>query len=349
MESKKLVYFLLLMFFIATLLFPVFILNKIFFGAIFALMLYESNANSRISTISPIIVFLVFFFGFMMSVFGPVKIDRALSNQLMLSILVLFLIYPIQKYQIDLDRIVKVSGIILAAFTGFFFLLIVTFAGNPISTLAFNIFTDYASGSNGLRNFTEEASLSFHFGTVPFLYLPLCLFFYSYLKDKKKKNILAILFLLPAIMISSSRGLWVICVIGLFLTFFLNLKLTSKLILITIGIPVLILMASYLITNTKVFSSDEESNSAKIGHIISFIDNLNFTNFFIGDGLGAYYYSIGSGGMKAITEVTPVDMLRYFGFLLAPILYTVIVFPIKKLSSYAGENIFFMLVELEIV
>jgi hypothetical protein len=326
------------MFFIVTLLFPVFILNKIIFASIFGMMFYEMKPSNKISTISPIIVLLVFFFGFLVSIFGPVSVDRALSNQLMLSVLVLFLIYPIQKYQIDLDRIVKISGIVLVVFTGIFFLLIVTFAGNPISTLALGIFMDYASGSSGLRNFAEEASLNFAFSTVPFLYLPVCLFFYSYLKTKQKKNLIIILLFLPAIIISTSRGLWVICVLGLFLIFFLNLKLTYKLLLIGISIPIFILGVSYILANTMIFSSDEVSNNAKRLHVVSFIDNLNFMNFFIGDGLGAYYYSKGAGIMKAITEVTPVDMLRYFGFFLAPILYIFIIFPIKKLSSYTGEN-----------
>ena len=324
------------MFFISTVLFPLFILNKLFFVSAFTLIFYKIKENSTLPTLAPFIVFLVFFYGFVISFFGNVY--RPLTNQLMLSVAVLFLIYPIDKYAIEMNQIVKVSGIILTSFTYLFFFIA------PISPLAYSIFTDYGSGSSGFRGFTGEASISFHFGTVPFLFLPFCLFFYSYLKEKKKINIIAILFLTPAIFLGTSRGLWLICVLGLFFMFFLNLKLPAKLIMIGISIPIFISVATYLSNNTNAFSSDEESNSVKIGHIISFFDNLNFINFFTGDGLGAYYFSKGVGGLKANTEVTPIDMLRYFGFILTPILYTVIIFPIKKLGGYTGENKFFTVI-----
>ncbi|MFN0290508.1 hypothetical protein [Pedobacter helvus] len=330
------------MFFITTLLFPVFVLNKVFFVAIFAVMLYDLKANNKMITIAPIVVFIVFALGYLMSLFSSVAIDRAMSNQLMLSVLVLFLIYPIIKYKIDIDKVVKISGIVLIIFTGIFFLLIVTFLGNPVSSLAYDIFEKYGNGSSGLRSFSEEASLTFHFGTVPFLYLSTCLFFYSYLKNRKRLNLVAILISLPALIVSTSRGLWIICIIGMFLIFFLNLRLGAKILLVCIAIPTFLSLVSYVLVNTNIFSSEEESNDVKIGHVTSFIDNINPVNLILGDGLGAYYYSKGSGAMKSHTEVTPLDMFRYFGLILTGILYLSIIFPAKNISSYLGEKRFFV-------
>ncbi|WP_448636298.1 hypothetical protein [Pedobacter panaciterrae] len=223
-------------------------------------------------------------------------------------------------------------------------LAVVTFPGNPISNVLTFIFDNYSAGSYGLRDFSEEATLSFHIGTVPFLYLPFALFFLSYLKDKKRKNILGMLVIFPAIVASASRGLWMVSLISLIVIYFLNLRLSTKIIFVLISIPIVVSVFGYLIANTVVFSSGEESNSVKIGHITSFFDQLDWTNFFIGNGLASFYYSSGSGVMKAHTEVTPLDMLRYFGFILTPILYTAIFFPIKNLRAYIGENRFYTLI-----
>ncbi|MEJ2905645.1 hypothetical protein WAE58_24590 [Pedobacter panaciterrae] len=305
-------------------------------------MLFNLDAKNRIYTSAPIVVFCIFLFGFLLSFFGVA--DRALSNQFMVSVAVLFLIYPIHRYQIDIDRIVKRSGMWLSVFTGVFFLAVVTFPGNPISNVLTFIFDNYSAGSYGLRDFSEEATLSFHIGTVPFLYLPFALFFLSYLKDKKRKNILGMLVIFPAIVASASRGLWMVSLISLIVIYFLNLRLSTKIIFVLISIPIVVSVFGYLIANTVLFSSGEESNSVKIGHITSFFDQLDWTNFFIGNGLASFYYSSGSGVMKAHTEVTPLDMLRYFGFILTPILYTAIFFPIKNLRAYIGENRFYTLI-----
>jgi len=135
-----------------------------------------------------------------------------------------------------------------------------------------------------------------------------------------------------------------VSLISLILIYFLNLKLSTKIIFVLISTPIVVSVFSYLIANTVVFSSGEESNSVKIGHITSFFDQLDWTNFFIGNGLASFYYSSGSGAMKAHTEVTPLDMLRYFGFILTPILYTAIFFPVKNLRAYIGENRFCTLI-----
>ena len=71
---------------------------------------------------------------------------------------------------------------------------------------------------------------------------------------------------------------------------------------------------------------------------------MNFFNFFLGEGLASYYYSEGSGALKAYTEVTPLDMLRYFGFILTPILYLFLLFPSKRVRAYFGENFLFFVV-----
>ena len=84
----------------------------------------------------------------------------------------MFLIYPINKYKIDVDYIVKVSGLIIAIYTGVSFLIIVTFIDSSFSSTYLNFFVEVSAGSNSLRDFVGgDGTISFHIGTVPFIYL----------------------------------------------------------------------------------------------------------------------------------------------------------------------------------
>jgi hypothetical protein len=298
----------------------------------------------RLETFSPFIVFIIFLYGFIFSFFNVV--DKDLSLQFFLSVLVLFLIYPICKYKIDIDRIAQISGLIMAFYTGLSFLIVVVFMELPFSSTYYAFFSNYSSGSNGLREFAEEGTLSFHIGTVPFMYLSFVLYVVSFVKKRTLSSFFAIIIIFTTIFISASRGLILSSLLGAGYIVFFKSKFSSKIIFLTISIPLVIISLSYLLTNTTVFDSNEGSNSVKIGHVESFFDNIDFFNFFLGNGLGAYYYSKGSQGMKAHTEITPLDMIRYFGFILTPILYLVIIMPSRKIASYLGSNALYLVLFL---
>jgi hypothetical protein len=261
-------------------------------------------------------------------------------------VLVLFLIYPIFRYKIDIDKIAKISGVVMAVFTGVSFLIIVVLMDLPISSVYYTFFSNYSSGSNGLREFSEESSLSFHIGTVPFLYLPYCLFVISYMDERKIIHLFASFVLFLTIFISASRGLILSCIMATVCIIFFKSKLSNRIIFLSVSIPVVFFTFYYLLYNTSVFDSSEESNSVKIGHYESFIDQIGFFNFFLGEGLASYYYSKGAQGMKAHTELTPIDMVRYLGFILTPLLYLVIIFPTKRVSSYLGSNFLYVILFL---
>jgi hypothetical protein len=290
----------------------------------------------RLETFAPFIVFIIFLYGFIFSFLNVV--DKDLSLQFFLSVLVLFLIYPICKYKIDIDRIAKISGLIMAFYTGLSFLIVVVFMELPFSSTYYTFFSNYSAGSNGLREFAEEGTLSFHIGTVPFMYLSFVLYVMAFVEKKTIGSFFAIIIIFTTIFISASRGLILSCLLGVGYIIFFKSKFSSKIIFLTISIPLVIISLSYLLTNTTVFDADEGSNSVKIGHVESFFENIDFFNFFLGKGLGSYYYSKGSQGMKAHTEITPLDMIRYFGFILAPLLYFFVIFPTKKIKSYLGRN-----------
>lgn len=344
METRKVIYFLLALFFITSLVIPVAFFNKIFFVAILTIMLAKSRAESAVYTLSPIIIIFIFIYGFILSFLHVA--DRALSIQLLLAVLVLFLIYPVVRYSIDLDRICRISGIVLVIFTGMY-LLVVTF-GDVLffKDIFIKIFDKYSSASFGARDLGNDDTWFLHLGTVPFLYLSFSLYAQSFFEKKTFMKVLAMIILFMAILGSASRGLIFTTLMIFIVLLFINLNVKQRVLLIMVSIPVISFGFYYLITKTLVFSSSEDSNSTKIGHFISFVDNLRFDNFLTGDGLATYYFSQGAHAFKAETEITPMDMFRYFGFILAPFLYLAVVFPTMRLDKYLGRNLPYTLIFL---
>ncbi|MDP5200712.1 hypothetical protein [Flavobacterium sp. DG2-3] len=331
------------LYFISTLLFPTFFLNKLIFVLIIGLVIVNFRLY-RFNTISPFVVFFIFLYGFIFSFFNYT--EASYSTQLILSILVLFLIYPIIRYKIDVERVAKVSGLIAVAYTGLSFLIVVVFMDLPFSAAYYDFFSNYSAGSNGLREFADEGTLSFHIGCVPFLYLPFVLYFISFVEKRKLSSFLASLVIFITIFVSASRGSILTSIIAAMYIVLSKSRLKTKIIVLTILIILGIGIFSYLLNNTNALDPKEESNGIKIGHYESFIENLNFFKFFLGEGLASYYYSKGSQRIISKTEITPIDMLRYFGFILAPLLYFVIIFPTKKIASYLGNNSLYMVLTL---
>ena len=57
-----------------------------------------------------------------------------------------------------------------------------------------------------------------------------------------------------------------------------------------------------------------------------------------GEGLAATYFSSGYNALTAQTEITLLDMARYFGLPLTALLYAALLFPTPQGSSYHEEN-----------
>ncbi|PZR19818.1 MAG: hypothetical protein DI539_12685 [Flavobacterium psychrophilum] len=335
---NKLFYF----FFIITLLFPVIVINKLVFLSIIALMAFNYKLYN-FKTTAPFVLFIIFLFGYIHSFFY--YSDRAVSLQLFLSTLVLFLVFPLNKYKVDLDKIIRKCGIIMVIYTWLSYFIVA--GGFPISDVYYDFFFYYSTGSFSMRDFVEEGVITFQMGTLPFLYLPLVLCYISFL-DKKKKygNLLLVILFFMTLWLGGSRSSIMTTIFTLILISFIKFSFKNKIRFLMITIPLVMIVVIYLIENTTVFSAGEESNSVKIGHVNSFIKQLNIFNFLLGEGLASYYYSEGSGKLKAYTEISPLDMLRYLGFVLTPIVYMLLFFPLKRLKAYTGENFLFFVIFL---
>ncbi len=340
---KKQIIILLNCFFIFTLLVSTSIINKLFFALIF-LFVFSTISNYYFKSKSPIYVISIFLYGYILSYLN--NVDRELSNQFFLSTLVLILIYPIIYYKINLDKIVKLSGLLLAIYSLISFVIVVLYIDSPISEKYYTFFKEYSSGSNGLREFTEEGLLSFHTGTAPFLFLSLVLYFESFINKRNFFTFIAILLHIYIIFISGSRGTFFSALLAILIIIMFKASNKIKVGLVVLGLPLLFFFSFFLLQNTEIFSSEEGSNNVKLGHFESFIESTNFFNLLFGNGLAAKYFSKGTNSVLAHTEITPVDMIRYLGVILAFLLYFVIIFPTKRINAYFGNNILYIIIFL---
>lgn len=340
---KKQIIILLNCFFIFTLLVSTSIINKLFFVLIF-LFVFSTISNYYFKSKSPIYVISIFLYGYILSYLN--NVDRELSNQFFLSTLVLILIYPITYYKINLDKIVKLSGLLLAIYSLISFVIVVLYIDSPISEKYYTFFKEYSAGSNGLREFTEEGLLSFHTGTAPFLFLSLVLYFESFIKKRNFFAFIAILLHIYIIFISGSRGTFFSALLAILIIIMFKASNKIKLGLVVLGLPLLFFFSFFLLQNTEIFSSEEGSNNVKLGHFESFVDSSNIINLLFGNGLAAKYFSKGTNSVLAHTEITPVDMIRYLGVVLAFLLYFVIIFPTKRINAYFGNNLLYMIIFL---
>ncbi|MFM1853738.1 MAG: hypothetical protein RL164_1056 [Bacteroidota bacterium] len=343
MKLRSIFQVLLLSYLISTLILPTFIANKIIFVIVLMLIVIKVK-DYKPSTLSPFYVIILFSYGMFISYFNSV--DRDLATQFFLSTLSLLIIYPILEYKIEFEKYIKISGLILVIYTLLSFLLIVVYFDSPISTKFYLFFIEFSAGSNSLREFTDEGVLSFHTGTAPFIFLTLILFFESYLSKKRLSILVIILLHVFVILISGSRGTFFSSLLAILVLSLLKGSYRIKLALLLLGIPLILYALTNLLQSTSIFSSDEGSNSVKIGHFESFIDSRNITNLMFGEGLGSTYYSKGSGMNKAHTEITPLDMIRYIGLPFSLLLYSFIVFPSNNLKYYSKKNVAHLIIFL---
>lgn len=308
-------------------------INKVVFGLLVAAMavrMITRPADTTFATLSPLIVACVFLYGFTLSLFGDR--DAALARQFLLSGAVLFLIYPVLWYGIDLDGMAKVGGVILTLFTALFFVSVITSQTSSIGSAILGFFIRNNLGFFAEREFSDSPFRSFQVGTVPFLLLPLALFADSFLAHRRARDLLAFLGIVAVVAISGARGLMLVSLAVLAFIVWMRARTLSRMTLLIIALPLSAYGLSLLASGTSVFSASEFSNSVKLGHARSFVENMDAWNVLFGDGLAAYYFSSGRGYQVAHTEITLLDLLRYFGFLVTPIFYAALVFPSMRIG-----------------
>ena len=93
-------------------------------------------------------------------------------------------------------------------------------------------------------------------------------------------------------------------------------------------------------------SSDEESNSIKIGHLVSFFNIIDWKMLIFGQGLGSYFFTEGYGVVVSQTEITWMDAIRFFGLPLSIVLLMLLFFPVRNVplnSSFSSCRVIMLL------
>jgi multisubunit Na+/H+ antiporter MnhB subunit len=295
-----------------------------------------SRGGVRIRTLSPLVILSIFTYGYLHALGGLA--DPDLSNQLLLSIAVLFLFYLVDWYAVDLETLIKIAGLSLCAFTVF---AVSTFALMPNSALSAyftDYFLDYSLGAASERSFSDSKVFSFRIGSVAFLYLPFCLFFDSLLRRKRLRDLLAVLLIVIVAVISTSRALILGSLLSAMYLMSSRMPPSRQLVALCFGALLSVGLVMYVTAGTTIFSLDEQSNSVKVGHAVSFFDQMTSWRMLFGDGLASTYYTLGFQIRAAQTEVTLLDMIRYFGLPLTVVLYASLLLPsLRHLSVDEGK------------
>jgi hypothetical protein len=333
---------LLLAFMLTTVLAPATMLNKLLFVGLmlWTLRLLVRRREPRPGISWPALsVIGIFAYGLLMGL--PAHNDDALAVQFFLATFVLMLIHFVSHFRIDMDRAAESCGKAMIVVTILYWMLALNL-DLPFATELFVWFNQISLSASAERDFIEGgATLTLALGAVPFLFVPWCLITVRLLKQPRFADFLWLLMYGVAIGLSGARGLVVIALVFLVgASIWLTSSRTRAVILLALTLLLAISLPAVL-TTTTIFSSEEVSNAAKIGHFNSFLDALDVSGALFGDGLGSYYFSSAKGLSTAHTELTPIDLARYLGIPLAIVFYGLLLLPVSRLRNYRGDQFIF--------
>jgi hypothetical protein len=140
--------------------------------------------------------------------------------------------------------------------------------------------------------------------------------------------------------LSGSRGL--VFIAGVFLTALIVLRVSWawRIVAVVTATACMYALHAIYLSNTLILSIEDTSNAAKLGHFTSYLDDMTLESALFGKGLATYYFSTGSGAMKAHTEITPLDMARYFGIPISTLLFLIILLPSRQAVGYFKNPVF---------
>jgi hypothetical protein len=340
--KTRIAHWLVVGFFVTTVLAPAAFFNKVFFVLILGWLGLDLIGTKRpLATWSPLLIIVIFAYGLILARLGVT--DTPISVQYFTSTLVLITFYFVHRHGVALDDIVVNTCVILVVGMVMFWLSVVG-AGFPGRDLVFDFFDSYNFSSATDREFFDGGAIfTLQLGTTPFLLIGAAVLIFRYGRPEQRRfDRWLIALFLGAILVSGLRGLLVV-LLGLIVGFaFYRAKPIPRL-LLTLAIAIGGAIAYLALRETLIFSSQEVSNAVKIGHYQSFFDQMTIPKFLLGEGLGSYYYSAGTASLRSYTELTPFDIARYVGVPLTIVLYLAFLFPYLKSSYYMKEGCLYVL------
>ena len=180
---------------------------------------------------------------------------------------------------------------------------------------------------------------SIYFHASPFLILALCYFAYRFMAKKTFKNLSILVISFVAQFLTGSRNNIIFSVVGLITVLFIYSKFKKR-----NGVFLFVISAALftMLSNTifEMFNMSDESNSLKVSTVFEYFDFfIKYpATFFFGQGFGGLISSPARAEIVPITELSYLDIIRWFGifggiFMLYVMLYPFIFAYKKKIKS----------------
>jgi hypothetical protein len=259
-----------------------------------------------------------------------------LHFQIIKGFAVILLIPVVFSERIDLIKHIMRWSFIVAAFT---LVLAVLSLVDPLFCAAVYGFANHA------ENVFTHVSLgfgvgSFYYKTVALLVFPIAYHLQNLLNRPKKLNscLLMVIFTAGALF-SGSRGI----AIGVFIVVVaLGFKKFKAQFGLGVALPVLFIIlvapAGYF---ASFFHPGNSSNSIKLGHIRSYavLFEDHPTYLLWGQGTDTEFYSQGFQAKTALTELTYLELIRWFGAPITVLILAALLYPVFELARRAnGES-----------
>jgi hypothetical protein len=151
-------------------------------------------------------------------------------------------------------------------------------------------------------------------------------------------SILGAVLVMFAMVISGTRNGIIMALITPCLAFYFFSRNRRAALALVLGISLLVALAAMPILSA-MFDPKEGSNSIKLGYLADYASLFSSpTTFFLGQGLGATFYSVVKGKAVAITELTYLEFMRNFGVPLALLYFLMLVYPIRRLWQSQDQS-----------
>ncbi len=327
-------------FFACTLAIPAAPVNKALFALLVIWMLWDEfshRASHRFPSAAPLVIIAIFGYGFALALVNDVNLPVAV--QFLFATFVLSLVYFITGHDIDMDRLAIGGSYLLLVCTAAFWITLLL-PDLPLAQAIHQFLADYNLSANSEREFFDGgATFTLQLGTAPFLFVGFCVVGMRLITPQRRTgDWLALVLMFLGIVLSGQRAL-----IGITLLYAAYLWMTftrpgRRWIVVMALIFSAAIVWGAVLADSNVFSSSEESNSVKIGHLVSYLDDMTPGSALFGRGLANYYYSSGSHSLKSDTELTPIDLCRYFGIPLTLVVYAMLFLPLRGLRRLARRR-----------
>lgn len=325
----KIVVFFYLGFCVLSLLFPPLFFKKVSFVLfVFSVSAYYLlfGLSTKIN-LNGIFIFLIFL-GYLLLGFDSYN-GFSIGFQFVSSVSLLLFIGIFQRVRFDMDRALVILGAILTFFVIYlsasFFDGVLPF-DLPFGKQFLDYYIENELGYLGFRQFGSFTPPMFHFVSSPFLLISFLLSVCIYYERNNFIYCFLAIFIFIGVVLSGSRALFFLSIVGLLVVVFHQLSNYKKMIFILFSLVACICITYSLAENdafSNMFSLQETSNRIKYGHFLSFIQSIRFDSILFGSGLGAEYYSSGVRRYVSQTELMPLDFIRYFGiFITLAIFFT---------------------------